>query len=289
MAPNLRTWAALLILVAGIVLSVQLDTGRSEPEPAAAAYSAAEPAIFEMALRRGTLILEGNTVSTDHEEQLRQAAATYFPGVKLREDFRPLGVAPDWWNEVTNGLLASLSTIRSPNATLRPNRLQVSGFAAHDSVAQLQLQALEGARPDTVVVDARIEIAAADVTAYSLCERQFSSFAAGDIKFEESGTEFRASAYPTLDRIVALADACRDSTVFVTGHTDSSGDDTWNQKLSLERARAVATYLDGKGVDPGRVVTVGAGSSFPVADNATRYGRSLNRRIDIYFSAGLPD
>ena len=43
------------------------------------------------------------------------------------------------------------------------------------------------------------------------------------------------------------------------------------------------------GIDPERMVVAGAGSSLPVASNATRYGRGLNRRIDIYMASGRPD
>jgi outer membrane protein OmpA-like peptidoglycan-associated protein len=84
--------------------------------------------------------------------------------------------------------------------------------------------------------------------------------------------------------VVVLADACREATVTITGHTDSSGSENWNRQLSLARAGAVAAYLDARGIAKERLVITGAGSSLPVADNATRYGRSINRRIEIQFT-----
>jgi OOP family OmpA-OmpF porin len=286
---NLRTAAALLVLIGGVATSVRLDTGRNESEAELAVYSAAEPATFEVSLRRGTLTLTGNTVSDRHEEQLRQAAVTNFPGTTLRADFRPLGVAPDWWNSATTELLAALPTIQSPTAVLQADQLQVSGVVANQSVAELRLQTLRKTLPDSATFEIRLQSAAMNTTARAVCERQFSVFETGPVNFEESGTEFLSSAYPALDRVVALADACRHSTLLITGHTDSSGDETWNQQLSLERARAVATYLGTMGIDPERMVVVAAGSSSPVASNATRYGRGLNRRIDIYMTSGRPD
>jgi OOP family OmpA-OmpF porin len=286
---NLRSSAALLVLVGGIIVSVRLDTGRIESDPEVAAYSAAEPAVFEVSSRRGALVLSGNTVSDRHEEQLRQAAATHFPGVVLRANFRPLGVAPDWWSQATTELLGRLSTIQSPTARLQSNRIQVSGLVANKSVAELGLQTLRRTLPGSATLDIRLKSVATDTTARAMCARHFDVFEAGPVNFEESGTAFRASAYSTLDRVVALADACRDSTVSITGHTDSSGDETWNQQLSLERARAVAAYLGVMGIEIERVVVAGAGSSLPVADNATRYGRSLNRRIEIYMTPGRQD
>jgi len=289
LALNLRTAAALLVLIGGVVVSVRLDTGRNESESELAVYSAAEPAIFEISLRRGTLTLTGNTVSDRHEEQLRQAAITHFPGTTLRAYFRPLGVAPDWWSSATTELLAALPTIQSPTAVLRADQLQVSGVVANESVAELQLQTLRKTLPESATFDIRFESAAINTTARTVCARQFAVFEAGPVNFEESGTGFLSSAYPTLDRVVALADACRDSTLSITGHTDSSGNETWNQQLSLERARVVAAYLGAMGIEPERMVVAGAGSSLPVASNTTRYGRGLNRRIDFYMTPGRPD
>lgn len=268
---------------------MRLDTGRNESNPETAAYSAAEPAVFEVSSRRGALVLSGNTVSDRHEEQLRQAAAAHFPGVVLRANFRPLGVAPDWWSQATTELVGGMSAIQSPTARLQSNRLQVSGLVANKSVAELVLQTLKGTLPGSAILDIRLESVATDTTVRAMCERHFEVFEAGPVNFEESGTEFRTSAYATLDRVVTLADACRDSTVSITGHTDSSGDETWNQQLSLERARTVAAYLGVMGIELERIAVAGAGSSLPVADNATRYGRSLNRRIDIHMTPGRQD
>ena len=64
-------------------------------------------------------------------------------------------------------------------------------------------------------------------------------------------------------------------------HTDSSGSDAYNQKLSERRAQAVVDYLAAKGVYPGRIKPIGMGLSKPIADNATEEGRAQNRRVTI--------
>lgn len=127
---------------------------------------------------------------------------------------------------------------------------------------------------------------AADTTA--LCARAFANYSAGPVKFDESATSFRSSAIPVLQRIIALANACRNATIEITGHTDSSGDERWNLQLSLARAEAVADYLVSHGIAAERLVTTGAGASSPIADNATRYGRGLNRRIEFAFIPRKP-
>jgi OOP family OmpA-OmpF porin len=65
----------------------------------------------------------------------------------------------------------------------------------------------------------------------------------------------------------------------VVGHTDSTGSEAHNQRLSERRAQSVASYLEGKGIASGRLQVKGMGESEPIADNATREGRALNRRV----------
>jgi OOP family OmpA-OmpF porin len=67
--------------------------------------------------------------------------------------------------------------------------------------------------------------------------------------------------------------------VTVIGHTDSTGPDDYNMKLSVRRARAAADYLESLGIDS--ITVKGMGETQPIASNKTREGRSQNRRIEI--------
>ncbi|MGH8311072.1 MAG: OmpA family protein, partial [Steroidobacteraceae bacterium] len=69
--------------------------------------------------------------------------------------------------------------------------------------------------------------------------------------------------------------------VEVAGHTDSTGEDAYNQALSERRARTVAQYLTSKGVIDQRIITVGAGETRPVSNNGTPEGRQANRRVEL--------
>ena len=71
------------------------------------------------------------------------------------------------------------------------------------------------------------------------------------------------------------------SHIEITGYTDTSGPEAYNQKLSERRANAVADYMAGKGTDRGRMIVKGMGEANPVADNATRAGRIKNRRVEL--------
>ena len=69
--------------------------------------------------------------------------------------------------------------------------------------------------------------------------------------------------------------------VEVAGHTDSTGSHAYNQSLSERRSASVASYLKGRGVISERLITVGMGENYPIADNSTSEGRQVNRRVEI--------
>jgi outer membrane protein OmpA-like peptidoglycan-associated protein len=276
-------------LIGGVSWSLALPTGSNEFLAEQPAYSASVPPEFEIRARRGNLTITAHTQSARHEERLKQVVSENFPNQAVRFAFRPLGVAPDWWEDATAELITALAEVDSPGGKLHGNSVQIRGVLRHSLSMEQDLKPLRQAMPGTADFDIRFIALQAGVTARALCERPFATIDPGAVKFEESGTDLRESAFPVLDRIIALADACRDSTVSITGHTDSSGNEEWNRQLSRARAETVARYLADRGIDRQRLVVIGAGSSLPVADNATRYGRSLNRRIEIRLSSKDPD
>jgi OOP family OmpA-OmpF porin len=71
------------------------------------------------------------------------------------------------------------------------------------------------------------------------------------------------------------------SHIDVIGHTDSTGPEEYNQGLSERRANAVADYMASKGTPREAMIVKGMGETSPVADNATREGRRLNRRVEL--------
>lgn len=71
-----------------------------------------------------------------------------------------------------------------------------------------------------------------------------------------------------------------DMAVEIQGHTDSQGNKTKNQELSLARAESVKAWLVNKGIDKSRITTKGFGPDKPIASNGTAEGRAKNRRIE---------
>jgi outer membrane protein OmpA-like peptidoglycan-associated protein len=102
------------------------------------------------------------------------------------------------------------------------------------------------------------------------------------ILFDVDKAEIRPESKPTLAAIAELLRAQPGLSIFVVGHTDSTGALDHNVKLSAARARAVAAALGRDfGIAAGRLDAHGAGPLAPVAPNTTEEGRQLNRRVEL--------
>ncbi len=99
--------------------------------------------------------------------------------------------------------------------------------------------------------------------------------------FDTNSANLKPAADKKLGEVVDFAAQYKDSSLAVTGYTDSRGSDKLNQKLSAKRAESVKAYLVKKGVAAERITTKGEGAANPVGDNATKEGRAKNRRVEI--------
>ncbi len=101
------------------------------------------------------------------------------------------------------------------------------------------------------------------------------------IYFDFNSSVIKPTSYPVLDDAAKVLKAKPKMRVEISGHTDSIGSDSYNQKLSYQRANSVRDYLIRyHNVDPSRLLAIGYGESQPIADNRTKSGRDLNRRIE---------
>ncbi len=100
------------------------------------------------------------------------------------------------------------------------------------------------------------------------------------IQFETGTAAIKDVSYPLLDEVVGVLTDAPDIRLAVHGHTDSRGSVAYNKDLSQKRARAVVTYLTGKGVAPNRLEAQGFGPEKPIAPNETDDGRARNRRVE---------
>ncbi|PLX78919.1 MAG: hypothetical protein C0616_12955 [Desulfuromonas sp.] len=97
--------------------------------------------------------------------------------------------------------------------------------------------------------------------------------------FDVDSALLKPGAHDELYRISKVLNQYPQTTILVTGHTDSTGGVAYNQKLSEQRAEVVKNSLVGNGVNPRRINTIGYGESQPIAGNDTVAGRQMNRRV----------
>jgi OmpA-OmpF porin, OOP family len=103
----------------------------------------------------------------------------------------------------------------------------------------------------------------------------------GDILFDVDRAELNPGGIQQVGRIADFLREFPERNVLIEGHTDSTGDDGYNEQLSLRRAYAVEDFLISEGIDARRVLARGYGKRYPVAANDTPAGRQQNRRVEI--------
>lgn len=118
-----------------------------------------------------------------------------------------------------------------------------------------------------------------DVAAVRACQRDVDAAAQrGTIVFARGGAAVANGASPVLDAIAAALVSCPRVRVEVGGHTDLRGPAAANQSLSQQRARAVVSALEQRGVPPERLTARGYGATHPVVEAIGRDADARNRR-----------
>lgn len=105
-----------------------------------------------------------------------------------------------------------------------------------------------------------------------------------DVLFDVDSATLKPGARERLARVAGILSAHPDLQLAIEGHTDSTGAEEYNERLSERRAEAVRSYLTEQGVARETVSTAGYGESRPVATNGTAQGRQMNRRVEIVVS-----
>ena len=105
--------------------------------------------------------------------------------------------------------------------------------------------------------------------------------AASNLKFATGKSYLSIKQLANLDAVVAVLAKYSNVSLAIGGHTDNTGAEKLNSKLSINRATVVAKYLIKKGVDAKRITTSGFGYANPAADNKTKEGRAQNRRSEL--------
>ncbi len=102
-----------------------------------------------------------------------------------------------------------------------------------------------------------------------------------NITFDTDSAVFKPVFNNILTSVAKVINEFDKTKVQVIGYTDNTGSAAYNDKLSMQRAQAVANYLKLRGVSAARLMVYGYGENNPIASNATAAGREQNRRVEI--------
>jgi len=103
----------------------------------------------------------------------------------------------------------------------------------------------------------------------------------GNVTFGSDSSDIKGSFYDVLNSVALVLNEFDKTLVEVAGHTDNTGSKEYNQSLSERRAASVSAYLRTRSVDADRLIIIGGGELYPIADNSTASGRQQNRRVEI--------
>ncbi len=101
------------------------------------------------------------------------------------------------------------------------------------------------------------------------------------VLFDFDKSKIKEEALQVLPDVARLLQMYPNNKIKIEGHSDSTGSETYNQKLSARRAASIYNYFVQQGVDQERLEKIGYGETQPIASNRTNSGRILNRRVEI--------
>jgi OmpA-OmpF porin, OOP family len=229
-----------------------------------------------------TLTLTGYVPDNNVHAVLAAAAGRKFFSEKVVDNLKASIGAPSGFAAAVGPALGALSRLSTGTLVVSDREVKLSGDALYDAAAAQIRAGLGKDFPQGWQFKAEISVkpAAAPVDA-TVCQQLFSDLLAkGKIRFESGRATIDPDSAGLLDRLIETALRCPTANIEIAGHTDTDGEDAFNQALSEKRAQAVADYLVKAGLPAGRFAPTGYGSARPVATNDTDEGKAQNRRID---------
>ncbi len=234
----------------------------------------------------GQVQLRGKLGSDSTREAVESLAVAHFGSDQV---YSATGLEQDLPSGWTQRVLAALEAMRFLNngiVNVTADSVTISGNAAFEgaqsAIARVLSDELGAGAPFDLDV-AYLEFSAPQIelpTPEECLERVNEAAQRKKITFNPSSSTFGADAAETMDAIAEVLRECEGIRMEISGHTDSQGRETMNQRLSQARADAVLNAIMARRVLAAGLVAKGYGESRPVADNGTAEGREANRRIE---------
>ena len=182
------------------------------------------------------------------------------------------------WSSTTKGALIGTGSGAAVGAVIGKTLGNTAAGAIGGAVVGGTVGAIIGGNMDRKAAEMDRELDG--VTIQRVEEGIAVSFDSG-ILFDFDSSTLRPEGYNNLQKLVSIINRDTDTILVIVGHTDSSGDDSYNLRLSERRAQSASTYMISQGLPASRIQTVGRGEYEPIAENTTDAGRQKNRRIEV--------
>jgi len=179
---------------------------------------------------------------------------------------------PNWGQYAAAMITPSLASVASGLLEINGQAVRLAGEVGSQSLRQELISGLNQASNGSYTVTDALRVSGAQAMLDAVLANRI-------IEFQSNSALLTDAAKRILDDMAVPLAQTHGERLLLVGHTDEVGTHAANMALSQVRAAAVKQYLIGKGIDGGRMDTIGRGPDEPVADNATVEGRSRNRRI----------
>ncbi len=242
-------------------------------------------------LEDGRVDLEGWVpTNQDRRRVYGEAEALFGNRLNLKEVKVAPGAPDENWDDVISVHLPELAALDSGVFTLNDRQALLRGTVGDAAIRENVNATATGLSgmftgyngAANITVPDAVAVNAGEVRDAALCQNLFNQLKGNSrINFESGKAVIQGSqSLDLLNSLASAANQCKAFRIRVEGHTDSQGNDEYNQWLSEERASAVRDYLSRNGVEIDRLSAVGFGETNPIATNDTPEGMAANRRID---------
>lgn len=151
-----------------------------------------------------------------------------------------------------------------------------------DDRKQLTVCASVKGYKDTCIVVENVD----DILSLQLEPRNIKRFVLKNLLFATDKTKILPSSKPALNELYRMLKENPDIRIRIVGHTDDTGRDEYNYRLSVGRANSVKREMVNRGIAPSRIETAGRGEKDPIVPNTSEKNRQKNRRVEIEILGG---
>lgn len=227
-----------------------------------------------------TLTLSGRVTDVKQHRFLLQHVNAAFAHLTVQDALQVGAQDFPAGNDILVLMLEKLAHLYQGELDVSAEGVHLNGVVIAQQTEEELRQSLQGSSTGLLTLPVRLQLQIAQTLDDDTCVREVNTLVDKErVQFAFGKSRLHKNSSSVLDRVASIIARCQ-TTIEISGYTDSKGDAGYNQTLSENRAKAVRRYLQDKGIDVIRLQAMGYGEKSPVADNGSKRGRALNRRIE---------